>query len=525
MREWSLPLHPAERHLLVAELEGVQFMGDEDPNFFFARISRLETTMHAVGIKKSESDIVQIILRQLPERYDVAKTVSLVGPQLTRQGLLEYIICSAYSQRKAHEIAKQWPAVGARAELPSPHALVVGRGFRDGGAMDGGGMPRQQQRLQQHWSRGGGMLRQQQQQQQQHWSCGGGMPRQQQQRQLWSRGDWIPHQLQRSSHAFPPAWQTRQQQPLQQPSRGIPTIGGNGEDGSSPLSETFSGGDGGAVQEWLQSENVEMPMFSRLEGPQQSAPTAVALAAAVPAAETMTGTRVFPDVSSKGVADAPTSSTGEAPAAVPVAAPATGGTVSPTTSVGGAARAPASADETAESKAAPATSGTVPLATPLRGAIGARESSAGAASSDAAAEAAPSTGDTTAPDTSVERAAIKLTLAAGSSSKICGERRASTHLFDPGTVLPLAVRYHNSSWPKHSSNSKSSNSSKSSGNEQPIMRIEDRLFDRGWVRSAMATRKCGKKCFMAVRKFTNIFVLLLILIVGSRNTLFLVCFT
>ena len=45
----------------------------------------------------------------------------------------------------------------------------------------------------------------------------------------------------------------------------------------------------------------------------------------------------------------------------------------------------------------------------------------------------------------------------------------------------------------------------------------------------MATRKCGniyfRKYFMAVRKFTNIFVLLLILIVGSRDTLFLVCFT
>ena len=65
--------------------------------------------------------------------------------------------------------------------------------------------------------------------------------------------------------------------------------------------------------------------------------------------------------------------------------------------------------------------------------------------------------------------------------------------------------------------------------KQPIMRIEDRLFDRGWVRSAMATRKCGniyfRKYFMAVRKFTNIFVLLLILMVGSRHTLFLVCFT
>ena len=37
-------------------------MRDEDLKFFFARISRLETTI-AVSIKKSESDIVQIIFR------------------------------------------------------------------------------------------------------------------------------------------------------------------------------------------------------------------------------------------------------------------------------------------------------------------------------------------------------------------------------------------------------------------------------------------------------------------------------
>ena len=76
-------------------------------------------------------------------------------------------------------------------------------------------------------------------------------------------------------------------------------------------------------------------MFSLSEGPQQSAPTAVALAAAAPVAEVMTGTRVFPAVSSKGVAEAPASSAGAASAAVPAAAPATGGTVFPTASVGG----------------------------------------------------------------------------------------------------------------------------------------------------------------------------------------------
>ena len=175
MREWALPLHPAERHLLMAELEGVQFMGDEDPKFFFARNSRLETMMCAVGIKKSEPYIIQIILRQLPERYDIVKIITLADPQHIRSRL-ENTIRSAYSQRKAHEIAKQWPAVGAPAEPPNPHALVVDRGFRDGGSVRGGrqrrddgmvsrggGMPRQQQQLQLHWFRGGGMPRQQQQ--------------------------------------------------------------------------------------------------------------------------------------------------------------------------------------------------------------------------------------------------------------------------------------------------------------------------------------------------------------------------
>ena len=109
-------------------------------------------------------------------------------------------------------------------------------------------------------------------------------------------------------------------------------------------------------EEWLQSENVEMPMFPLWEGPQQSAPTAVALAAEALAAEVMTDIRVFPDAA--------------------------------------------------------------------------------------------------APDASVERAAIKLTSAAGPSSKICGERRAFC--------------YHNSSWPKHDSNSNSnssSNGSSSSSND------------------------------------------------------------
>ena len=109
-------------------------------------------------------------------------------------------------------------------------------------------------------------------------------------------------------------------------------------------------------------------MFSQSEGPQQSAPTAVTLAAAAPAAEAVTGTRVFPAASSKGVAEAPASSAGAAPAAVPAAVPAIGGTVFPTASAVGAARAPTSADATVALMTALAPGGTVPSATSVVGA-------------------------------------------------------------------------------------------------------------------------------------------------------------
>ena len=392
MREWSLPLFPAQRHLLVAELERVRFMGDE------------------------ESEIVQFILRQFPERPS------------------------------------------------TPHALVIGRGFRDWGAM-GVGVQRRDDHM---VSRGGGMPRQLQQPQQQR-SRGGGI-----------------HQHQRSFHGFPPARQAQQQEPL---------------------------------EEWRRSENMESSMFSLSEGPQQSEPTAVAFAATAPAAEAVTGTSVFPAVLSKGVTKTPTSPAGTASTAVPAAAPATGGTVFPTTSVGGAARAPAPLDETAAANVASTASGTVPSATQLREAVGERESSAGAASSDAVAEAAPLigdtafpdasveradgqltldessagtassgavaeaaplTGDTAAPDASVERVAGKFTLKAGSSSEICGERGASTHPFDLGTMFPLEVCYASSSR-SSSSNGNSSSSNSSSSNHKDVAYVGALLrpFDPG----------------------------------------------
>ena len=284
-----------------------------------------------------------------------------------------------------------------------------------------------------------------------------------------------------------------------------------------------------AFEDWLQSDDMKMSMFSLSEGPQQSAPTVVALAAAAPVAEAVTGTRVFPAASSKGVAEAPVSSAGAASAAVPAAAPATGGIVFPTASVGWAARAPASADATVALTTAPATggivpsatsvggapassavaaaseeilaaepaaSGTVPSAASIRGTVGGRESSTVAVSWDAEAEATPSTVGTAAPVASAARAARKLASAAGSAGEICGESGASTHPFDPGTVFPLEVRYSSDERARHNSSSGGSSSSSSNDNTND----HESWWDATCVGAQLRLFDPGKRCRRRTRR-------------------------
>ena len=99
----------------------------------------------------------------------------------------------------------------------------------------------------------------------------------------------------------------------------------------------------------------------------------------------------------------------------------------------------------------PATIGNVPLAAPVRGVVEARESFTGAVSSDAATEAALSTDGIASPAAPTAREVRALASAAGSDGEICGERGASTHPFDPGTVCPLEVHPYNGSWLQHGS--------------------------------------------------------------------------
>ena len=160
------------------------------------------------------------------------------------------------------------------------------------------------------------------------------------------------------------------------------------------------------------------------------------------------------------------------------------------------------------------TSGTVPSAASIRGAVGARESSAGAVSSDAAAEAATSTGVTAAPVASAARAARALASAAESAGdswvgNICGERGASTHPFDSGTVFSLEVRYssdqvarYNGSWLQHDSCSSSNSSSggSSSSNSNDNASDHDSWWDATCVGALLRPFDRGKRCRRSTKR-------------------------
>ena len=119
----------------------------------------------------------------------------------------------------------------------------------------------------------------------------------------------------------------------------------------------------------------------------------------------------------------------------------------------------------------------------------------GAVPSNAAAKAAPSTGDTAAPVEAAAWAARKLASATGSAddrwlANICGESEASTHPFDPGTVFPPEVRY--STHGNISSSNSRGNSSSCSSNDTTSN--HDSWWEATYVGALLRPFDPGKGC-------------------------------
>ena len=68
----------------MGQLKAIQMSPGEDLKLFLARVVKLVNTMRVVGIDNSEEEIVQIVVHQLSDDYDVEKCSSLSSTDITR---------------------------------------------------------------------------------------------------------------------------------------------------------------------------------------------------------------------------------------------------------------------------------------------------------------------------------------------------------------------------------------------------------------------------------------------------------
>ena len=127
--EWTLPASEAEKTLLSQQLENVKMYSDEDPKTFFIRVDKLVNMMRRVGITKTESQIVHIIVRQLSDEYTVQRAIIDANPDEYPRVRVEQLIRNAFANRKVKAVMQS--NVPSPAAQRDPHALAFGEGTFD----------------------------------------------------------------------------------------------------------------------------------------------------------------------------------------------------------------------------------------------------------------------------------------------------------------------------------------------------------------------------------------------------------
>ena len=158
---WTGTSSEAETLFLETQLETVPNCGDEDSKLFFSRVDQLLTRLRSADIHKTERQIVNILVRNVSDHYEIEKRSRLDSPFLRRQDV-EHIVRASWATRKTRQLEQR----STSGVTPNPHALVARGGY--GGPRRGGGRSHVTGRgIQQSLSRGGGnhhVNRQQQQQ-------------------------------------------------------------------------------------------------------------------------------------------------------------------------------------------------------------------------------------------------------------------------------------------------------------------------------------------------------------------------
>ena len=129
---WIGPSSEAETLFLERQLETVPNYGDEDPKLFFSRVGQLLTRLQSADIHNTERQIVNILVRNLSDHYEIEKRSWLDSPFLRRQDV-EHIVRASWATRKTRQLEQR----STSGVTPNPHALVTRGGY--GGPRRGGG--------------------------------------------------------------------------------------------------------------------------------------------------------------------------------------------------------------------------------------------------------------------------------------------------------------------------------------------------------------------------------------------------
>ncbi|CAM9784867.1 unnamed protein product [Ascophyllum nodosum] len=95
---WTGPSSEAEILFLERQLETVPNYGDEDSKLFFPRVDQLLTRLRLADVHKTESQIVNILVRNLSDYYEIEKRSRLDSPFLRRQDV-EHIVRASWATR------------------------------------------------------------------------------------------------------------------------------------------------------------------------------------------------------------------------------------------------------------------------------------------------------------------------------------------------------------------------------------------------------------------------------------------
>ena len=118
------PSSEAETLLLERQFETVRNYGDDDPIYFSSRVDQLLTRLRSIDVQKIKQQLVNILVRNLSDHYEIEKR-SRPDPPFLRRRVVGHIVRASWASRKTRQL-EQWSASEVK---PNPYALVVGGGF------------------------------------------------------------------------------------------------------------------------------------------------------------------------------------------------------------------------------------------------------------------------------------------------------------------------------------------------------------------------------------------------------------